>query len=98
MDDATKGFIMQQVCSSTVLALLILYSAICCWSLGHSAETQIVCATHSDVQTMYRIKDPKRSIEFYTGVLGMRWAMLNQVLAHGLDVRPELTNRKTAGS
>ena len=53
----------------------------CCCSLGHSAEIQSVHATDSDMQTMYRIKDPKRSIEFYTGVLGMRWAMLNKVLS-----------------
>ena len=27
------------------------------------------------MQTMYRIKDPERSIAFYTGVLGMRWGL-----------------------
>ena len=26
------------------------------------------------VQTMYRIKDPKRSLDFYTRVIGMRCA------------------------
>ncbi len=64
-DSATKDFIFQQArrCSQAAYTGLVIESG-----SGTFAMTVYV-----SVQTMYRIKDPKRSLDFYTRVIGMRY-------------------------
>ena len=58
----TKDFIFQQVCIHT----LSLYFAV---SINYTVHCLMIM---HPVQTMYRIKDPKRSLDFYTRIIGMR--------------------------
>ncbi len=59
--------------SSRHVAALLLHS------LGFFPESGAWCSgilamtVYVSVQTMYRIKDPKRSLDFYTRVIGMRY-------------------------
>lgn len=61
-EPATKDFVFQQVCIFT----LSLYCAVSINFIEHCLMIM------HPVQTMYRIKDPKRSLDFYTRIIGMR--------------------------
>ena len=61
-EPATKDFIFQQVCISTFSLH---------WAVSINYFEHCLMIVHP-VQTMYRIKDPKRSLDFYTRIIGMR--------------------------